>query len=155
MGTDTFPQDLINEMRIAAVASKIYDQDTATATARQLFDAVTLTGAKALNRDDLGKIAKGAKADMVFFKANSLRMAPLRDPIKNIVYNATGEDVDKVMIDGKFVVEDGKTVHLDQDKIAGQFQKALERLWPQAEKYDRAKRSMEELSPMSIPEWKE
>ena len=155
MGTDTFPQDLINEMRIAAVASKIYDHDTVTATARQVFDAATLTGAKALNRDDLGKIAKGAKADMVFFKADTLRMSPLRDPIKNIVYNASGEDVDKVMVDGKFVVENGKAVNLDEERIVSQFQKALDRLWPQAEKYDRAGRSMEDLSPMSIPEWQE
>ena len=155
MGTDTFPQDLINEMKIAAVASKIYDQDTASATARQVFDAATITGAKALNRTDLGRIAAGAKADMVFFKTDTLRMSPLRDPIKNIVYNASGEDVDKVMIDGKFVVEDGRTVHLDEEKLAGEFQMTLERLWPQAQKYDRAGRSMEELSPLSIPEWEE
>ncbi len=155
MGNDTFPQDMINEMKMAAVASKIYDQDAVTATAREVFDAATLVGSKALDREDLGRIAPGSKADLVFFKTNTLRMSPLRDPIKNIVYNAAGEDIEKVMVDGKMVVENGTPVHLNEEKLADSFQKTLERLWEKAPDNDREKRDMDALSPPSIPEWKE
>ncbi len=155
MGTDTFPQDLINEMRTAAVASKIYEHDTVVTTARNVFDAATLGGAHALNRTDIGRISAGAKADLVFFRTDSLRMSPLRDPIKNIVYNASSQDIEKVMVDGQFVVDDGRVVHLDEEKLAVAFQKTLERLWAEVPKYDRIGRSMEELAPPSIPDWTE
>ena len=89
LGTDTNPQSVIEAMRWAAVCSKMMERNTEATTAAHAFDAATLGGARALGRDDLGRIAPGAKADLVLWKATSWRMTPLRDPIKNIVYNAS------------------------------------------------------------------
>ena len=101
LGTDTNPQSVIEAMRWAAVCSKIVERSTQATTAADAFDAATLGGARALGRDDLGRIAPGARADLVLWKAASWAMTPLRDPIKNIVFNATAEDVDRVYVDGR------------------------------------------------------
>src|SRR5206468_9770738 len=83
LGTDTNPQSVIEAMRWAAVVSKMMERSTEATTAADVFDAATLGGARALLRDDLGRIAPGAKADLVLWKASSWRMTPLRDPVKN------------------------------------------------------------------------
>lgn len=67
-----------------------------------------LDGRAAARRRTGGRIAPGAKADLVLWKARSWRMTPLRDPVKNIVYNATDEDVDRVYVNGRLVVDGGR-----------------------------------------------
>jgi cytosine/adenosine deaminase-related metal-dependent hydrolase len=67
LGTDTNPQNVIEAMRWAAVCSKVVERNTEATTAAHVFDAATLGGARALGRDDLGRIAPGAKADLVLW----------------------------------------------------------------------------------------
>ena len=42
-------------------------------------------------------------------------MTPLRDPVKNIVYNASDEDVDRVYVNGRLVVDGGRVLGADED----------------------------------------
>src|SRR5499425_1819693 len=54
LGSDTYPRDLIMQMRIASYFGKVIGHDLTTATAAQVFEAATIGGARALGRDDLG-----------------------------------------------------------------------------------------------------
>jgi cytosine/adenosine deaminase-related metal-dependent hydrolase len=153
LGTDTNPQSVIEAMRWAAVVSKLEERNTEATTATHVFDAATLGGARALMRDDLGRIAPGAKADLVLWKARSWHMTPLRDPVKTIVYNATEEDVDRVWVNGRLVVDGGRVLGADEDAILGALQAAGERMWPRMTKYDWAGRGADQLSPPTYPEW--
>jgi cytosine/adenosine deaminase-related metal-dependent hydrolase len=153
LGTDTNPQSVIEAMRWAAVVSKIMERNTEITTAADAFDAATLGGARALGRDDLGRLAPGAKADLVLWKAASWRMTPLRDPIKNIVYNATDEDVDRVYVNGRLVVDGGHVLAADEDTILTALQAGGERMWPRMAKYDWAGREVDQLSPQTYPVW--
>src|SRR5690242_19450876 len=122
LGTDTNPQSMIEAMRWAAVCSKIVERNTQATTAADVFDAATLGGARALGREDLGRIAPGAAADLVLWKATSWTMTPLRDPVKNIVYNATAEDVDRVYVGGRLVVDGGRVLTVDERAILAALQ---------------------------------
>ena len=153
LGTDTNPQSVIEAMRWAAVCSKIVERNTEATTAADAFDAATLGGARALGRDDLGRIAAGATADLVLWKASSWGMTPLRDPVKNIVYNATAEDVDRVYVGGRLVVDNGRVLAADEAKILADLQAGGERMWPRMKQFDWAGRSADELSPLSYREW--
>jgi hypothetical protein len=153
LGTDTNPQSVIEAMRWAAICSKIVERNTESATAADAFDAATLGGARALGRDDLGRIAPGATADLVLWKAASWAMTPLRDPVKNIVYNATAEDVDRVYVGGRLVVDKGRVLAADEAKILADLQAGGERMWPRMKQFDWAGRSADELSPQTYREW--
>ena len=153
LGTDTNPQSVIEAMRWAAVASKIVERNTEATTAAHVFDAATLGGARALGRDDLGRIAPGGKADLVLWKGASWGMTPLRDPVKNIVYNATAEDIDRVWVDGRLVVEGGHVRGADERAILAALQAAGERMWPRMGGFDWAGRDADTLSPQTYPEW--
>jgi cytosine/adenosine deaminase-related metal-dependent hydrolase len=153
LGTDTNPQSVIEAMRWAAVVSKLVERNTEATTAAHVFDAATLGGARALGRDDLGRIAPGARADLVLWRATSWRMTPLRDPVKNIVYNAADEDVDRVWVDGRLVVDGGRVLAADEAAILRGLQAAGERMWPRMAKHDWAGRDVDRLSPQTYPEW--
>lgn len=153
LGTDTCAQNIIQAMRWTAVVGKIMGRQTEIATARDVFNAATLGGAKALGRDDLGRLAPGAKADLLIFAGDTLNMAPLRDPVKNIVYYAEMEDLDSVIIDGQIVVEHGKVLATDEREVARNLQRAAERLWPRMARHDWAGRDVDTLSPLTFPQW--
>ena len=153
LGTDTNPQSVIEAMRWAAVVSKMMERNTQATSAADAFDAATLGGARALGRDDLGRIAPGAKADLVLWKGASWNMTPLRDPVKNIVYSATSEDVDRVWVDGRLVVDGGRVLAADEAGILAALQAGGERMWPRMGRFDWAGRGADGLSPQTYPEW--
>jgi len=153
LGTDTNPQSVIEAMRWAAVVSKIVERNTEATTAAHVFDAATLGGARALGRDDLGRIAPGARADLVLWKGASWGMTPLRDPVKNIVYNANAEDIDRVWVNGRLVVESGRVLAADERKLLEALQAGGDRMWPRMQQFDWASRDADALSPQTYPAW--
>jgi len=131
----------------------VMERQTETTTAADVFNAATLGGARAIGRDDLGRIAVGAKADLLFFNAASTWMVPLRDPIKNVVYSAQASDVHTVMVNGKVVLRDGKMLTVDEPAVNRALQEAGERMWPKMDGVDWGKRRADELSPQTYPAW--
>src|SRR5204862_8228674 len=85
-------------------------------TGAQVFEAATIGGARALGRDDLGRLAPGAKADIVIIDlegGDSLRYGPVRDPIKSLVECGIGDDVETVIVDGIVRMEARKSPGVD------------------------------------------
>ncbi|CAN7637537.1 amidohydrolase family protein [Brucella pseudogrignonensis] len=151
LATDTCPQSMIEALRWTAVVSKIVDRRTDVATASDVFNAATLGGAKALNRDDLGRLAPGAKADMLVWKGRSLFMSPVRDPVRNIVYSAQAEDLHSSIVDGEWIMRDGVVPNLELSELTRDVQSAAEIMWAGTANGDWAKRTIDELSPESFP----
>ena len=121
IGTDTVPQNLIEEMRWATVLARIAAEDIRATEMADVFHAATAGGAGALLREDLGRLAPGAKADLVLVDLKNPWMMPARDPLRSLIFHAADRAVRDVYVDGERVVADGRVLTLDQ---AG----ALERL---------------------------
>jgi cytosine/adenosine deaminase-related metal-dependent hydrolase len=114
IGTDMFPQDIIEEMRWAAYAAKAVDRHAASGLTAEVFEAATVGGANALGRDDLGRLAPGAKADVTIIDMRHLHIGPADDPIRSLVHYASQRDVEHVFVDGRQVVESGHLVGVDE-----------------------------------------
>ena len=155
LGTDTAPQSMIEALRWTAVIGKIVSRDAEQSTAADVFNAATLNGAKMLGRDDLGRIAPGAKADLLFWRTDSLFMTPLRDPIKNLVYSATAEDLADVMIDGEWVMRDRVVTRVDEEMVTHNLQLAGERMWANIGPGGWIERSADEWAPPTFKDWRE
>jgi cytosine/adenosine deaminase-related metal-dependent hydrolase len=155
LGTDTAPQSMIESLRWTAIAGKVAARRTDVSTARQVFDAATINAAAALGRPDLGRIAAGAKADLLFWRTDGFTMAPLRDPIRNIVYYAQPSDLAHVLVDGRTVVEDGEMVGADVSAAIRGVQRAGERVWSRWPDGDWAGRTLDEVAPQTYGDYVE
>jgi 5-methylthioadenosine/S-adenosylhomocysteine deaminase len=79
-------------------------------------------GASALGLGhEIGSIEVGKRADLVVIRRDRLHAVPATggDPVADVVYTHTADDVDGVWIDGKSVVIDGKLVTLDERTVRG------------------------------------
>ena len=151
MGTDVAPHNLIEEMRLALILSHVAARDIHTAHAGDLFHMATVEGARAMLRDDLGRLAPGAKADVVAVDLSVPEMMPVRDPLKSLIYHAADRAVREVWVDGERVVSDAKLLTLDRADAAGRLAEAQERMCADVPNHDYAGRTAEEISPLSLP----
>lgn len=154
LGTDSFPQDMMEVMRFAAIFTKNAERDPWRGTAAQVFTAATIGGAKALGRDDLGRISVGAKADLVLVDTNTLHMRPIHDPIKSLVYSATSKAVDTVIVDGNIVVENREIKTLKESDLIMELQAASDRAVDAAfPGKDYLGRQFQEANPIAFDLW--
>jgi cytosine/adenosine deaminase-related metal-dependent hydrolase len=153
IGTDNYPQDIINEMRWASMLSKVVDFDRTSASSAEVFNGVTLNASKALGRNDLGRLEKGAKPDILVINLQTTRIAPVYDPIKSLVNAATSDNIEKVYCDGKILVDEGKVLGLNERKLIEKVQKIANSEWSKVYQWDYAERELNKYAPLSYTEW--
>lgn len=153
IGCDTSPQDMLNEMRLASYTSKLADWSCFSGTAAQIHTSATLGGARAIGRNDLGKIAPGATADIAIINMQTLNNVPCRDPVKALVNNATREDVTHVIVDGKLVIDKGKLQTIDEEKLVKQVQETTQAIWDRIPENHYQELPSDKVSPQSYTPW--
>jgi cytosine/adenosine deaminase-related metal-dependent hydrolase len=151
IGTDTYPHNMLEEMRAVAIVSRLTTEDVYDLRTADVFDAATLGGAKMLGRDDIGRLAPGAKADLVLVDVTHWSMRPVRDPVRSLVYAAADRAVRHVFVDGRQVVEDGRVTTLDHEKATADLEAAQRRAEREVAKLDWAGRAHAKISPLAFP----
>ena len=106
MGTDTFPPDMIDNMRQGLNICRVVEGRRDASSAADFYTAATLNGAKALRRDDIGRLSAGAKADITVFDLSGFHLGPFIDPVKTMVLAGSGRDFIDSWIDGRRVMQD-------------------------------------------------
>lgn len=153
IGSDTYPRDMMMNMREASYHGKVMSHNLKAATAAEVFTAATLNGARSLGRDDLGRLAPGARADLICVDLTgrgTLRFGPVRDPIRSIVDCGVGDDVDTVIVNGVVRMQGGKIPGLDLDALRVEAQQAAEHIWARLPNWDPLERTVDEMCPLSF-----
>ncbi len=104
-------------------------------TVWDMIKAVTINPAKGLGRDDLGRIAVGAKADLTSIDVAGFMTGPgvaPPEPLNNLLY-ASGLHVRNVMTEGYVQVADGRLVVDDERKVMQRGGRAVQKVWAQLE----------------------
>jgi 5-methylthioadenosine/S-adenosylhomocysteine deaminase len=82
--------------------------------AEQVVDWATRGGARALGRDDLGRLEPGAKADVVLIKNDRSPVSfPLLNPFGHVAFQAQRGDVHTVIVNGRVVKHEHALVGVD------------------------------------------
>lgn len=150
LGTDSFPPDMIRNMDTGNNLAKLLTGRLDAGSAAAYYRAATLGGARALGRDDLGRLAPGAKADLVVVGLSGPRTGPIDDPIRTLLMNCSGADVATVVIDGRVVMRDGVIPGVDEAGFRARAQDYFERMKAAYSVRDHRRRPAEELFPPSF-----
>ena len=154
LGTDTYPRDMIMNMRTASYLGKVTSRNLRAAPAGQVFEAATLGGSRALGRNDIGRLERGALADIIIIdidRRDVLRYTPTFDPIKALIECGVGDDVSTVIVDGVMRMQGGVIQGVDIGALRNQVQQEAEAAWDNWSATDTFGRTAEELSPSSFP----
>lgn len=102
--------------------------------ARRLLRLATIDGARLLGRErEIGSLEVGKRADLVILRRDGLHSCPAfdlpgADPVAALVYSTRATDVTHVLVEGQPLVEGGRLVTLDQERIVARARAEARRL---------------------------
>lgn len=106
--------DMLRELQICTIVHRV-KSGVESMPARQALKIATRGSAGVLGRDDIGQLAPGMAADIALFKMDDIGLAgAMHDPVAALAFTTGMKRADKVMVNGKWVVRDGRLVHLDE-----------------------------------------
>jgi 5-methylthioadenosine/S-adenosylhomocysteine deaminase len=120
--------DLLEEVRLAALLAKGAAREPTLIPAKTALQMATAGGAAVLSLPDTGRLKEGFKADIAGFDLAAPHMAPLHDPLAQLVYAATAGDASLVLVDGEVLVENKELTFLDETKICAEASRRAYRL---------------------------
>ena len=122
IGTDGAPSNnrmtLVDEMWLTSLIHKGRLLDPTAVPAQDVLAMATCNGARALLwEDELGSLEPGKKADLVVINPSTATMLPLHDPIANMVTSMRTENIESVMVDGKWLMWDHEILTVNEAEI--------------------------------------
>ncbi|HXI30888.1 MAG TPA: amidohydrolase family protein [Vicinamibacterales bacterium] len=137
LGTDNNTNDVFEVMRIALITERVRRDDERPGLRPQPEDILadaTQGGARAVNQEKLlGSLEVGKKADLLV--VNTLRpyLVPAGRIVSAWIHSGHPSDIESVMIDGQFVVRNGKVLTMDEDAIVREADTVGRRIWAQVQ----------------------
>jgi 5-methylthioadenosine/S-adenosylhomocysteine deaminase len=143
LGTDQAPgpgtHNMFKEMRMASMLSKVQAKDPAVLPAWESLQMGTRKGALVLGMNTIGSLTPGKKADIITVDISRVNMVPViskpfHNFVPNLVYSATGAEVDNVIIQGELVMHNTHFTKIDENKIIQEANKQAQKIVEKAEK---------------------
>lgn len=127
-------QDMFKEMRTLALTQHYRYRDKQLFPPSKLIEMATLDCADTLLwGDEIGSLEPGKKADITLVDLSESKFTPIQNLPSNLVYQATGENVSTVIINGNVVMEDRELTTIDEDAILDRAQRAASTLFERAD----------------------
>jgi 5-methylthioadenosine/S-adenosylhomocysteine deaminase len=120
--------NLFNEMKLTALFNKIASRNPTAMPAWEVLRMATIEGARAIGLgDDIGSLEVGKQADLILVDLKAPHLtpvldAPVRNIVPNLVYAATGQEVQTVVVAGQVLMRDRRVLTLDEDAIRTEAQ---------------------------------
>ena len=131
LGTDGMASnnshDLFEEIKLASILQKYTQEDPTAVPALKVLEMATINGAKAQGRQG-GMIKEGYDADLVLLDFDNPRQTPCYNPLINLAYSTTGQDVVMTLCQGRILYENGEYTTIDIEKIQFEVKKIAEML---------------------------
>ena len=110
---------MLDELRTAAliangIANGVAQTDEAAITAHEWLQIATLDGARALClADQIGSLVPDKWADLCCVDLNRPHTQPVYDPVAQLLYSVSRDQVSDVWVAGRALLENGTLTHLD------------------------------------------
>jgi 5-methylthioadenosine/S-adenosylhomocysteine deaminase len=107
---------MFDVMHACGLIHKVTSPDYAQwLTASEVLHAATLAGARsALIGDETGSLEVGKRADLLVLDMRTVAFTPLNDIRNHLVYSENGSSIEKVIVNGEVVVENGTLTRVNE-----------------------------------------
>lgn len=133
IGTDGAPSnnrmDMMREIYLTSLIHKGRTLNPKVVPAEQVLEMATINGAKcALLENEVGSLEVGKKADLIILNPNTIHSLPLHDPIANIVYTMSSENIESTMCNGKWLMKNREILVLNEGDLIEQVKRKSEEI---------------------------
>lgn len=118
--------NMFAEMGRAALLQKFSLTDPSALPASTVLDMATRGGSSVFSDPHIGRLEKGAKADLIALDLRSPNLQPLLSPVSQMVYAASGHEVRMTMIEGEVVYKNGEFTRFDYPALLQEIGKLKE-----------------------------
>jgi 5-methylthioadenosine/S-adenosylhomocysteine deaminase len=129
MGSDNMAEDMVEVMRTGLFMERVRREDGRQPTPEQALRWATRNGYRAFGMPDGGWLAPGSKADLIVIDTQRAHLVPMLRAASNFVHNGQARDVHSVMVDGQWLMRDGKVLTMDEPAIVAEAQEVANRAW--------------------------
>ncbi|MFO7861780.1 MAG: amidohydrolase [Desulfosalsimonas sp.] len=121
--------DMFETMGFAAKLHKAAAMDPMVMDAQTVVRMATIQGAESLGLDHLiGSVEPGKAADLIVIDTRRPHLCPLYHPESHLVYAVRGADVSHVLVDGRFLVENQRLLHMDVGAVMAEVNRICQRV---------------------------
>jgi len=110
--------DMLGELRTAALLAKAVSGIATAVPAHTALRMATLHGARALGLSaETGSLTAGKSADLIAIDLAGLPSQPVYDPVSQIAYTATRDQVTDVWVAGRRLLENRRLTSIDEQDV--------------------------------------
>jgi 5-methylthioadenosine/S-adenosylhomocysteine deaminase len=120
--------NLFRELSFVALLHKGLSGDTTAVPAAEALRMATVNGAGALGLSGCGEVKAGNRADLTVLDIDKPWLRPHNDLLSSLVYCARGDEVEDVMVDGRFLLRKRELQTIDRERVLFEVDKTCRRL---------------------------
>ena len=130
MGTDNMAEDMVEVMRAGLFLERVRRNDQMDPQPEDVLEWATRGGAQILGLgNETGTLEVGKKADLFMIDMMRPHLVPTLRIVSGFVHNGQGSDVKAVMVDGHWLMRDGKVLTIDEDDIVRRAEQTGHAVW--------------------------
>ncbi len=131
MGTDNMAEDMVEVMRTGLFMERVRRQDGRNPAPEEALRWATRNGYRAMGIAGGGWLAEGNLADLILVRTDRAHLAPFLRPVSAFVHQGQASDVSDVMVDGAWVMREGRVLTMDEGRIVAEAEEIASRAWSQ------------------------
>jgi 5-methylthioadenosine/S-adenosylhomocysteine deaminase len=120
---------MVEVARTGLFMERVRREDGRSPTPEQALRWATRNGYRAFGMADGGWLAPGNKADLIVIDAERAHLVPMLRAVSNFVHNGQARDVQSVMVDGHWLMRDGRVLTMDEATIVSAAQQVANKAW--------------------------
>ena len=130
MGSDNMAEDMVEVMRAGLFLERVRRNDEVYPQPEDVLEWATSGGARALGLEHItGVLAVGMKADLFVVDLLQAHLVPTLRVVSAFVHNGQPKDISSVMVDGNWVMRDGKVLTIDEPEIVREAERVGHAVW--------------------------
>jgi 5-methylthioadenosine/S-adenosylhomocysteine deaminase len=130
MGSDNMAEDMIEVMRAGLFLERVRRNDEIYPQPEDVLQWATRGGASLLGMErKVGSLEPGKKADLLMVNLHRPHLVPTLRVVSAFVHNGQPADIESVMVDGQWLMWEGKVLTIDESDIIQQAERIGHAVW--------------------------
>ena len=129
LGTDNMAEDMVEVMRTGLFMERVRRNDGRQPPPEQALRWATVNGYRLMGIPDGGSLQPGNKADLIMVDLRRAHLTPHLRAVSTFVHQGQAQDVTDVMVDGRWLMREGRVLTIDEEATVAEAQRIAEAAW--------------------------